>query len=235
MRRALLVALALTGCGDGEERLTVSAATSLKTALTAYAGPEVRLSFAGSDELAAQIRQGVRPDVYAAANTALPAQLFAEGLVEEPVVFATNRLVIATPADGSVGRIEDLERRGVKIAIGATGVPVGAYARQVLGRLGAGAERRILANVRSEEPDVAGVVGKVATGAVDAGFVYVTDVAAADGRLRAIALPDRLQPTVRYAVAVVEGAPPAAEAFVDGLLSGRGAAALRSAGFGPPP
>ena len=42
------------------------------------------------------------------------------------------------------------------------------------------AEQReaILANVRSNEPDVAGVVGKVAQGAVDAGFVYVTDVRA---------------------------------------------------------
>ena len=36
----------------------------------------------------------------------------------------------------------------------------------------------ILANVRSNEPDVAGVVGKVAQGAVDAGFVYVTDIRA---------------------------------------------------------
>ena len=34
----------------------------------------------------------------------------------------------------------------------------------------------ILANVRSEEPDVAGIIGKLTQGAVDAGFVYVTDV-----------------------------------------------------------
>ena len=37
-----------------------------------FEGATVRLSFAGSDELAAQIRRGVKPDVYAAANTALP-------------------------------------------------------------------------------------------------------------------------------------------------------------------
>ena len=55
------------------------------------------MSFAGSDELAAQIRQGVRPDVYAAANTTLPDQLHKEGLVGKPTVIATNTLVVAVP------------------------------------------------------------------------------------------------------------------------------------------
>ena len=41
----------------------------------------MRLSFAGSDELAAQIRQGVKPDVYAAANTKLPDALHEKGLL----------------------------------------------------------------------------------------------------------------------------------------------------------
>ena len=54
--------------------------------------------FAGSDELAAQIRQGVKPDVYAAANTTLPDELHADGLVEKPVAFASNTLVLAVPA-----------------------------------------------------------------------------------------------------------------------------------------
>ena len=57
----------------------------------------MRLSFAGSDELAAQIRQGVKPDVYAAANTRLPDELYDEGLLGEPVEFATNELVLAVP------------------------------------------------------------------------------------------------------------------------------------------
>jgi molybdate transport system substrate-binding protein len=78
---ALAVALLVVGCGsdDGEPageqrpRLVVSAAASLTDALTAcsrdFEAADVRLSFGGSDELAAQIRQGVKPDVYAAANT----------------------------------------------------------------------------------------------------------------------------------------------------------------------
>jgi molybdate transport system substrate-binding protein len=125
----------------------------------------------------------------------------------------------------------------VTIAIGARGVPIGAYTRTVLARLGGGHERAILGNVRSEEPDVKGVVGKLAQGAVDAGFVYRTDVQAAGGALKAIALPGKLQPKVAYAAAVVKGArqPLLARRFVDGLASGAGQDALRAAGFLPPP
>ncbi len=220
----------------------VSAAASLKRALTSYGeqfdGGTVRLSFAGSDELAAQIRQGITPDVFAAANTKLPDQLFAEGLVEKPVRFATNELVLAVPASGEkeVASLEDLGRDGTTLAVGADGVPVGAYTLTVLDRLPAEESKAILANVRSREPDVAGIVGKLTQGAVDAGFVYRTDVEGAGGRLKAIELPDRLRPTVEYGVAVVKGAPnkAAAQKFVDGLLDGAGAEALRENGFGPP-
>ena len=159
----------------------VSAAASLSDALTAcskeFEGADVKLSFAGSDELAAQIRQGVKPDVYAAANTRLPEELNQEGLLGTPVEFATNELVIAVGGDGTaVERVEDLAKPGIDLAIGAESVPVGAYTREVLGRLPAGLEEKILANVRSEEPDVKGVVGKLTQGAADAGFVYLTDV-----------------------------------------------------------
>jgi molybdate transport system substrate-binding protein len=249
MRRLALVCLAvvLPACGGGsggggQPTLTVSAATSLKSALTAYGdhfpGAKVRASFAGSDELAAQIRQGVKPDVFASANTTLPDQLYTEGLVEKPRVFAANRLVLAVPASGAKVRgIGDLGRPGTTIAMGSPSVPIGSYARKVLAKLPASQSKAILANVRSNEPDVGGVVGKIAQGAVDAGFVYVTDVKAADGKLRAIALPDDLQPQVSYGVAVVKGAkhPEQAKAFVDGLMSGDGRKRLDAAGFLPPP
>lgn len=230
-----------TAAGDAGGDLVVSAATSLKQAFEQYGeqlGGDVRFQFAGSDELAAQIRQGVRPDVFASANTTLPDELHREGLLGEPAVFAANRLVIAVPADDArVRSVADLAQPGTTIAIGSESVPIGAYARSVLARLGSGQSDAILANVRSNEPDVGGVVGKVSQGAVDAGFVYVTDVEGAGGKLRAIELPARIQPSVAYATAVVDGAehPAAARRFVDGLLSGAGAAALRAAGFAPPP
>src|SRR5690242_21639224 len=125
MRRIAPIAallLALAGCGGDDSStngnaasgtaLVVSAASSLTNALTdcskQFDAAKVRLSFAGSDELAAQIRQGVKPDVYAAANTKLPDQLAQEGLLETPVKFATNELVIAVPKDSSISSINDL-------------------------------------------------------------------------------------------------------------------------------
>jgi molybdate transport system substrate-binding protein len=236
---AVVTALAVAGCGggSGDKQLTVSAASSLKQALPQYQ-PKARYSFAGSDELAAQIRAGARPDVFAAANTKLPQALFAAGLVEKPVVFAGSRLVLAVPVKGGkVGSIADLEKPGVTIAAGSPSVPVGGYTRDVLGRLPAAQSKRIEANIRSNEPDVAGVVGKLTQGAVDAGFVYATDVRSTDGRLRAIELPAALEPRVAYGAAVVKGTSHHADAakFVSGLLSGDGRAALARAGFEPPP
>jgi molybdate transport system substrate-binding protein len=243
-----IAALVATGCGSGgsstggKPDLVVSAAASLKDAFTQYAQrfPEatVRASFAGSDELAAQIQQGVKPDVFASANTKLPDQLFQKGLVEKPVVFAGNRLVLAVPASGGkVKSLADLEKPGVNIAMGSATVPVGIYTRKVLSGLPKDQAAKLLANVRSNEPDVAGVIGKITQGAVDAGFVYITDVDATDGKVKAIALPQSLQPQVAYGVAVVKGAkhPQQAQAFINGLLNGAGQKALKAAGFEPPP
>ena len=243
---AAACALALSACGgddegsDGSEPLVVSAAASLQTAFTDYAeaaGIDAKQSFAGSDELAAQIRQGLTPDVYAAANTSLPGQLYEEGLLEKPVVFAANRLVLAVPAGSEIASVEDLAKTGVTLAIGDEGVPVGDYTREVLDRLPASESEAILANVRSREPDVAGIVGKLTQGAVDAGFVYVTDVVATEGELEAVQLPADLEPDVAYGAAVVRGAadPDGAQEFIDGLLEGDGAEALKEAGFLPPP
>ena len=91
--------------------------------------------------------------------------------------------------------------------------------------------------MRSNEPDVKGIVGKLSQGAADAGFVYVTDVNAAGDSLKAIELPDDLQPGVTYGAGVVEGArePELARRFLTGLESGPCANALEEAGFGRAP
>ncbi len=229
------------GCGGGgDEGLVVLGASSLQGALSEYAasyrGADVKPSFAGSDRLAAQIRRGAHADLFAAADTAYPARLFAEGLVDRPRPFAANSLVVAVPAGSDVSSLADLAAPGVEIAIGDAAVPVGAYTRTVLGRLPARERRAIVANVRSEEPDVGSVIAKVAQGAADAGFVYATDARAAGGAVKTIRVPARLQPDVAYAAAVVKGGDEAAaRRFLDGMIDGEGAADLRRAGFLPPP
>lgn len=235
---AALAAVALaTGCGGddpADERVTVFAAASLTEVLEGLA-PDARLSFAGSDELATQIREGARADVYAAASLRHAEELHAEGLVDEPRVFATNRLVLVVPEANPAGikALEDVAAEGVRLVVGAPGVPVGDYTRA-----GLEAARRedVLTRVVSEEEDVKAVVAKVRLGEADAGFVYATDARAAGDALRAIELPAEARTEIRYPVAVVRATErrAAAEAFVRLLLSERGRALLREAGFGAP-
>lgn len=240
MRRAVALvaaaaaALAAAGCGaegvSGE--LTVFAAASLAEALPTVE-PAATYQLGGSASLATQIREGAAADVYAAASPGHARALHEEGLVDEPRVFATNRLAVIVPADSELASVADLARPGVKLVLGAEGVPVGDYARSALSALGAAGA---LANVVSEEDDVKGIVAKVVLGEADAGIVYVTDVAPAGDGVRALELPAAAQPAIEYVVAVVSGSPrrDAANAFVARLLGPEGRAALEAAGFGVP-
>src|SRR5262245_56312240 len=178
---ALLLAVAACGGDDeptgGDSELVVYAAASLTEVFPAIdSAPQY--NFAGSDELATQIREGAPADVYAAASSRYPQELFEEGLVEEPVTFAHNRLVMVVPADNPAGidDIEDVPAEGTQIVIAAEGVPVGDYTRDVFTELGLDAA---LENVVSEEDDVRGVLGKISLGEGDVGFVYATDAAVA--------------------------------------------------------
>ena len=247
-RAAATVAVVLSatcagGCsGSDQGQLRVSAAASLRPAFDDYAAnafpdDQIQQSFAGSDQLAAQIEQGARPDVFASANTQYPEELYARGLLEKPVVFARNRLVLAVPADSGMRSVADVAEPGVSVVIGNPSVPIGAYTHKILARLPASEGSAILANVRSQEPDVSSIVGKLTQGAADAAFVYVTDVRATAGSVRAIPLPDSLQPEVAYGIGVLSHAPDPelARRYVQGLEpGGSGVRYLRQAGFLPP-
>jgi molybdate transport system substrate-binding protein len=231
---ALAILSLATGCGGGDssdEPIDVYAAASLAEVFPQL-DPRARFSFAGSDELATQVREGAPADVYAAASSKYPQELFEEGLVEEPVTFASNRLVLIVPRanPAAVESAEDVLQRGTRLVVAAEGVPVGDYTRTVLETLGLTAA---LDNVVSNEDDVKGVAGKVALGEADAGFVYATDVTAVEDRVLALELPEGAQPPIEYQAAVVVGTDDedAARAFVEMLGSPVGRDALESAGF----
>jgi molybdate transport system substrate-binding protein len=220
-----------TGASADTGAITVYAAASLTEVFPAIDdAPEY--NFAGSDELATQIREGAPVDVYAAASSKYPQELFDEELVEEPVTFASNRLVLIVPAGNPAGiqELADVTEPGTKLVVAAEGVPVGDYTRQVLEELGLTAA---LDNVVSNEDDVKGVVGKVTLGEADAGFVYATDAALAGDHVQVIELPEGAQPPIEYQIAVVAASEnkEAAEAFVDEVLGPDGQAALEAAGF----
>jgi molybdate transport system substrate-binding protein len=220
--------------GKATAGLTVLAASSL-TNVFPQIDSSNKYSFGGSDVLAAQIQQGAPADVYAAASPKYPQQLFQKGLVLQPVVFATNRLVLITPTSNPAGitNVYDLCKSGVKIDIGDKAVPIGSYTRQILTNLGL---QCVLANVVSNEQNVRDILTKVSLGEADAGFVYVTDAKTVPGKVKTIFLPGWAQPHVKYEIAVVKSSSnqAAAAAFIAKVLSKPGQKLLLAAGFGGP-
>ena len=240
---AIGTVLLSAACGSGESSgastagsakpLVVSAAASLTEVLPRI-DPAARYQFAGSDQLARQIREGAPADVYAAASSKYPQELYAAGLVEEPLTFASNRLVLIVPRGNPrrIGVVADVMHPGTKLVVAAEGVPAGDYARDALEHLHLS---RALRNVVSNEDDVKGVVAKVSLGEADAGFVYATDAAAAGGHVTLVELPKGSQPPIYYQIAVVKrrGDEQAARAFVRRVLGPAGRRALSAGGFVP--
>jgi molybdate transport system substrate-binding protein len=220
----------------GATQLNVFAAASL-TEVFPKIDPSSKYNFAASNTLLTQIRQGAPADVFAAASPRETTAAFDEGLCEQPVTFAHNKLVLVVPKSNPAGikTVFDLRKPGVKVVIASQGVPVGDYTRAILKNLGISAAA--LANVVSNEPDVKSVVGKITLGEGDAGFVYRTDVTPVASQVTFFKLPGWAQPPVRYQICVVKSSPhkAAARAFVNRVLGPIGRGNLSGALFGLPP
>lgn len=243
---ALLASLFLAaGVGAARaEMLTVFAAASLKGALdevaaawAAETGHEARLAFAGSSELARQIRHGAPADVVISANAFWMDALAAEGLISEEtrIDLLGNRLVLIAPADEAAplplepGPILDrLAGRPLAMAL-VDAVPAGLYGRAALQSLGAWdavAPRVVQAdNVRT-------ALAYVARGEAALGLVYATDAKAEDGVAVVADIPRSSHPPVVYPAAVVSsGDVPLATAFLTFLRGPASREAFRRWGF----
>jgi molybdate transport system substrate-binding protein len=213
----------------------VLAAASLKKVLPEI-NPNAKYTFGGSGALQTDIEQGAPADVFAAASPKQPAALFANGLVEKPVEFATNTLVLIVPKSNPahITSVNEITKPGVKLVICNATVPCGDYARKAFTNLGI--TTAAMKNVVSQTTDVSQTVAEVALGQADAGFVYVTDAKAADGKVAVVRLPKKAKPGVKDFIAVVKSGrnQAAAKAFVQAVLSSTGQARLNAAGFGKP-
>ena len=232
----VLVASAFAGTARTQtEPLTIYAAASLTDVFRAL-DPAQRYSFAGSNTLETQIRNGAPADVFASAAPLNTQRLFGQGLVDKPVTFTSNRLALIVPKSNpaDIHSVYDLRRKPAKLVIAGAAVPVGAYTRTVLRKMGL---TSVLSKVVSQETDVRAVTGKVALGQADAGFVYVTDARAVNEQVTVIRIPAWAQPRVRYEIAVVSKSTrkAAARAWIKTLLSAKGQTALKAYGFLPLP
>ena len=219
----------------GDPHTTVFAAASL-TKVFPQIDSSAKYTFGGSGALEVQIEQGAPADVFAAASPGQPAELYTKGLVEKPVEFATNTLVLIVPKGNPahITSVSDITKPGVKLVICNATVPCGDYARNVFTNLGITGPA--MKNVVSQTTDVTQTVAQVALGQADAGFVYITDADAAKGKVSVIRLPAKAKPDAEDYIAVVKASKDrgAASAFVKRVLSPQGQAKLQAAGFGKP-
>lgn len=237
MRRLLLVLLlCLTACSGSAHpsrrtTVTVFAASSLTKAFAAegkafehdHPGVRVSFSFAGSQSLVAQIKQGAPADVLATADEQTIASVRTQ-LVAAPVVFAHNQLAIIT-AHGNplhLRSLRDLARPGLKVVLAGPTVPVGKAADKALSNAG------VVLHPVSLEDSVSGVISKVRLGEADAGIAYVTDVRSSGATLDGISLDGT---RTNLAIGALDSSPDSL-AFVAFVRSAQGQAILRALGFG---
>lgn len=226
---------------DGGRTITVFAAASLNETFTDLArrfetenpGTQVRLNFAGSSDLVTQLSEGAPADVLAAADTrTMDRAADAELLAQDPVVFATNTLQLAVPADNPAGvsTLADAAAPGVRTVVCAEQVPCGAATRLVEEAAG------VQLSPVSEESSVTDVLGKVSSGEADAGLVYVSDVRRAGDAVRGIDVPESAEVVNSYPVAPLASSadPATAGAFVEFVTGPTGRSVLGDAGFGVP-
>ncbi|MGW2598974.1 molybdate ABC transporter substrate-binding protein [Streptomyces klenkii] len=241
---ALLVPL-LAACdsekkSDAEEptTITVLAAASLtdvfKQAGAAYEkehpDTKVTFSFAGSQELAAQVRQGAPADALVTADTKTMDDLKKD--TGAPTVIAKNRLTIATAKDNPkhIKSLSDLSRDDLKVVLAAPEVPVGRYSKKVLD------QQHVTVKPVSQEPSVRAVLSKVSLGEADAGIVYVTDATTAKNKVATTTIPDGQNAVASYPAATLKSSKHTTQAadFVKWLSTDGARKLLREAGFQQP-
>jgi len=241
-----LLCLVMIGCSSGND-VPASTEHDRKTSIVVFAAasvtetfssvrldlPQVRpeFNFAGSQQLVTELTQGAAADVVATADEASMQRLVDAQLVEAPITFARNTLVIAVPPGNpkGIGGLADLARPGLDVVLADPSVPAGRYAKQVLD--GAG----VKVSPRSLELDVKATLAKVTGGVADAAVVYLTDVRASAGKASAVTFPQATDPAVAvsYRIAVVSATRhrQASEAFVASAVGGSVHDALLVAGF----
>jgi len=173
-------------------------------------------SFAGSNSLVAQLREGSNADMVITASRSTMDRAVADGSVAgTPIVIARNRLVLAV-ARGNPGQITSLNDLGESsklIGLCAPEVPCGALSVQALEGLG------VVASPDTLEPSVRALANKIQLGELDAGLIYLTDALALD--IRVIDTPELDQYSTEYLLAPIQADPkPAVALWIDSMADG---------------
>jgi molybdate transport system substrate-binding protein len=234
----LLLLLAASGRARGEE-LLVFAAASLTEVLEEVArgyetasGNDVVFNFAGSNDLARQLRAGAPADVFFSADVALVEELERAGTVaaDERTDLLSNVLAVVVAKDAASAPATAADLKGVRhLALADPDtVPAGRYARAWLQARGLweALQAKVVPTL-----DVRAALAAVEAGHADAAVVYRTD-AAVSRRVRvAFEVPRAEGPAITYAVAPLARSTRDARGFVRHLRSPAARAVYERAGF----
>ena len=214
--------------------LAASSTRVINDELTQRAGqlaPPVNLSFenGGSSDLVSKLREGAPADLLLTASKKTMDKAVQDGTVAAPEVLATNVMVMVVPK-GNPARIHSVEdlAHSDHFVLCDPHVPCGDISSQIID------DKRLDIHPSSQERQVADVLGKVASGEADAGWVYSTDAAAAADDVEVIDIPgaEKFSNQILGAVAKETSHPDQARAVLD-ILSGDFASTWRERGFTP--
>ncbi|RRD03403.1 molybdate ABC transporter substrate-binding protein [Arachnia propionica] len=236
----LVASLLACACSSQDSSVVSSASKTDTTEVVVFAAaslnkvfPEIApatYSFDGSSSLVDQISAGAPADVFASADRRTMDKAVGAGLIDgEPVMFATNHLVLITPANNPGGITGlDTSLEGRKLVTCAPEVPCGAATVKLAEKAG------ITLHPVSEESKVTDVLGKVSSGEADAGLVYATDAVTAGAAVATFEIPGAAADPNTYWIARVKGTRNAsgADAFI-ARITQEGTAVLAEHGFGP--
>lgn len=214
--------------------LAASSTRVINDELTQRAGqlaPPVNLSFenGGSSDLVSKLREGAPADFLLTASKKTMDKAVQDGTVAAPKVLATNVMVMVVPKGNPAGihSVEDLPHSHHFVLCDPQ-VPCGDISSQIID------DKHLDVHPSSQERQVADVLGKVASGEADAGWVYSTDASAAGDDVEVIDIPGAEKFTNQIVGAVTAEAshPDQARAVLD-ILSGDFASTWRERGFTP--
>ena len=220
--------------------LVIGAAVSLHEPLTAivrdfeaqHGAARVHLSLGASSTLAAQARAGAPLDVFVSADPLLVDRLEGEAWLEARSDVARNAILAIAARDFPLASADDLTApRLRRLAIPASGVPLGRYAREWLSRRGlldALAGRIILTE------HARATLAAVESGHADAAIVYVTDARGAGPEIARLGIARSEQPDILYVAALRSRAGDLARNFFGALSGATARAHFTAAGFAAP-
>lgn len=246
----------LAGCGSSSSnassqksasakgvKLTISAAASMKDALTAVKtayeeqSPNTLLiNFASSGTLQHQIEQGAPADLFLSASEAKMTSLKKEGLIDTSHTkdLLKNDLVLIVPKGSTLGikSLNDLQKASVsKVSIGIPEtVPAGAYAKEALQNTNNwnGLQSKLVL-----AKDVRQALTYVETGNVEAGIVYRTDAMITNKVKIVGTIPDSDHKPIVYPVGIIKATKHHAQAvdFYNFLQTKKAQAIFEKYGF----